>query len=172
MEQAEARRRLLELVEKFREKGATSPDKAMTPEEIGLPPWFRRLMRGRLGKLGVFVEKEGKYYLSEERLKQLEKRRGEMLEARNARKNLFMLRVARVTVGILLVSLLLVNIYARDPSVRTVYSILLIALLAISILQIYYLTKAGRVFKAYGKQDGGIRIVKLPVKDSVKIESE
>ncbi|MBO3754502.1 MAG: hypothetical protein FGF53_06490, partial [Candidatus Brockarchaeota archaeon] len=97
---------------------------------------------------------------------------GEMLEARNARKNLFMLRVARVTVGILLVSLLLVNIYARDPSVRTVYSILLIALLAISILQIYYLTKAGRVFKAYGKQDGGIRIVKLPVKDSVKIESE
>ncbi|MBO3841866.1 MAG: hypothetical protein FGF48_05555 [Candidatus Brockarchaeota archaeon] len=162
MEQAEARRRLLELVEKFREKGATSPDKAMTPEEIGLPPWFRRLMRGRLGKLGVFVEKEGKYYLSEERLKQLEKRRGEMLEARNARRNLFMLRIARVTVGILLVSLLLVNIYVMDPSVRIVYSILLIALLAISILQLYYLTKASRVFRPTENRMVEFGVVKLP----------
>lgn len=148
MERAEARRRLLELVERFREKGATSPDKAMTPEELGLPPWFRRLMRSRLGKLGVFVEKDGKYYLSEERLKQLEKMRGEMLEARSARRNLFMLRIARVTVGILLVSLLLVNIYARDPGVRTVYSILLVALLAVSILQLYYLTKTRKIFEA------------------------
>ncbi|MEM3425490.1 MAG: hypothetical protein QXI42_06770 [Thermoproteota archaeon] len=153
MERAESRRRLLELVEKFREKGATSPDKAMTLEELGLPSWFRRLMRGRLGKLGVFVEKEGKYYLSEERLRQLEKRRGEMLEARSARRNLFMLRIARVTVGILLVSLLLVNIYIRDPNVRTVYSILLVALLAVSILQIYYLTKARRGFEAQLKKE-------------------
>jgi preprotein translocase subunit Sec63 len=49
--------------------------------------------------------------MSEERLKRLEKHRGEMLEARSARKNLFMLRIARVAVGILLISLLLVNIY-------------------------------------------------------------
>ncbi|MEM2929435.1 MAG: hypothetical protein QW797_01000 [Thermoproteota archaeon] len=153
MERAEARRRLLELVEKFREQGATSPDKAMTTEELGLPPWFRRFMRGRLGKLGVFVEKDGKYYLSEERLKQLEKQRGEMLEAWSAWKNLFMLRIARVAVGILLVSFLLVNIYVRDPRVRTIYSILLIALLAVSILQLYYLTKARRFSRPTGKKE-------------------
>ncbi len=141
MERAEARRRLLELVERFREKGATSPDRAMTLEELGLPPWFKRLMHGRLGKLGIFVEKDGKYYLSEERLKQLEEQRSAMEEARHARRNLFMLRIVRLTIGILFISLLLVNIYAGEPRVRTVYSILLIALLAISILQFYYLTR-------------------------------
>ncbi|MCX8183618.1 MAG: hypothetical protein N3F08_04290 [Crenarchaeota archaeon] len=151
MERAEARRRFLELVEKFREKGATSPDKAVTPEELGLPPGFKHLMRGRLGKLGVFVEKDGKYYLSEERLKQLEKQRAGMQEARSARRNLFMLRIARITIGILFISLLLVNIYVGDPRVRTTYSILLVALLAVSILQLYYLTKARRVFEAYGR---------------------
>jgi len=142
----EARRRLLELVERFREKGATSPDKAMTPEELGLPPWFKRLMRGRLGKLGVFVEKEGKYYLSEERLKQLEEQRAGMQEARSLRRNLFTLRIARVAVGILFL-LLLVNIYVKEPGVRTAYSILLIILLAISIIQLYYLTKVRRLIK-------------------------
>lgn len=142
MERAEARRRLLELVEKFREKGATSPDRAMTPEELGLPPWFKRLMHRRLGKLGIFVEKGGKYYLSEEQLKQLEGQRSMILEARSARRNLFTLRIVRLTIGILFISLVLVNIYAEEPGVKTVYSILLAALLAISILQLYYLTKA------------------------------
>ena len=140
MERIEARRRLLELVEKFREKEATSPDRAVTLEELGLPSWFKLLMRGRLGKLRIFVEKDGKYYLSEERLKQLEKQRGELMEARSARKNLFTLRIAKVTVGILLISLLLVNIYAEEHRIRTVYSMLLVALLAISILQLYCLT--------------------------------
>jgi len=141
MERAEAKRRLFEIIEKFREKGATSPDRAMTPEELGLPPWFKHLMRGRLGKLGIFVEKDGKYCLSEERLKQLEEQRSAMEEAWHARRNLFMLRIVRLTIGILFISLLLVNIYAGEPRVRTVYSILLIALLAISVLQLYYLTR-------------------------------
>jgi hypothetical protein len=44
MERIEAGGRLLELLEKFHEKGATSPDKAMTLEELGLPPWFKRLI--------------------------------------------------------------------------------------------------------------------------------
>ena len=103
MERAEARRRLLELVERFREKGATSLDRAMTLEELGLPPWFKRLMHGRLGKLRIFVEKDGKYYLSEERLKQLEEQRSAMEEARHARRNLFMLRIVRLTIGILFI---------------------------------------------------------------------
>ena len=69
------RERLLEIVEKFRQKGATSPDKAMTAEELDLPPRFKELMQGRLGQSGIFVEVDGKYYLSEERLKEIRARR-------------------------------------------------------------------------------------------------
>jgi hypothetical protein len=65
------RERLLELVQRFKEKGAISPDKAMTVQELGLPPRFEEAMKRRLGKSGIFVEVNGKYYLSEERLKQV-----------------------------------------------------------------------------------------------------
>jgi hypothetical protein len=63
--------RLLELVQRFKEKGAVSPDKAMTGKELGLPPRFEEAMKRRLGKSGIFVEVRGKYYLSEERLKKV-----------------------------------------------------------------------------------------------------
>jgi hypothetical protein len=68
----EIRRRILEVVEKFREKGALSPEKAMTAQELGLPPWFEHAMHRRLGRLGIFVEVNGKYYLDEERLRQVQ----------------------------------------------------------------------------------------------------
>jgi lipoate-protein ligase A len=66
------RRWLYDVVEKFRQKGAVSPDKTMTAEELGLPPRFEEAMKRRLGRSGIFVELNGKYYLSEERLKQTE----------------------------------------------------------------------------------------------------
>jgi hypothetical protein len=68
----EIRRRFMEVVEKFREKGALSPRKAMTVQELGLPPWFEQAMHRRLGQLGIFVEVDGKYYLDEERLRQVQ----------------------------------------------------------------------------------------------------
>ncbi len=71
---AEVRDRLLEVIDKFRQKGAVSPDKAMTIEELGLPPKFKEAMERRLGQLGVFVEVDDKYYLSEERLKEIKER--------------------------------------------------------------------------------------------------
>jgi len=74
---AEVRERLLEVIEKFRQKGAVSPDKAMTIEELGLPPKFKEAMQRRLGQLDVFVEVNGKYYLSEERLKEIKERLAE-----------------------------------------------------------------------------------------------
>ena len=67
----EIRERLLEVIERFRQKGATSPDRAMTVEELSLPSRFKELMERRLGRSGLFVEVNGKYYLSEERLKEL-----------------------------------------------------------------------------------------------------
>jgi hypothetical protein len=69
-------RRLQELVERFRQKGATSPEKAMTLQELGLPPRFEEAMHRRLGQSGIFVEVNGKYYLNEERLKQIQEQRG------------------------------------------------------------------------------------------------
>jgi len=63
------------MIERFREKGATSPEKAMTIQELGLPPRFEEAMHRRLGQTGIFVEVNGKYYLNEERLKQIQEQR-------------------------------------------------------------------------------------------------
>jgi hypothetical protein len=71
----ERRRRLYGIIERFRQKGATSPEKAMTVQELGLPLRFEEAMHRRLGQLGIFVEVNGKYYLNEERLKQIQEQR-------------------------------------------------------------------------------------------------
>jgi hypothetical protein len=71
----EMRRRLEEIIEKFRQKGATSPEKALTLEELGLPPRFEQAMHRRLGQTGIFVDVNSKYYLNEERLKQIQQER-------------------------------------------------------------------------------------------------
>lgn len=80
---AEIRERLLEVIEKFRQKGATGPEKAMTIEELDLPPKFKELMDRHMGKLGVFVEVNGKYYLSEERLKEMKEQLAARRRARH-----------------------------------------------------------------------------------------
>jgi hypothetical protein len=68
--------RIREVAETFRAKGATSPEKAVPLEELGLPPMFERMMRSPLGQSGPFLESEGKYYLSEERFKRWRERLG------------------------------------------------------------------------------------------------
>jgi hypothetical protein len=65
---------ILRLIEKFREKGAVSPDKALTAPQLGLGPRFELAMHRRLGKEGIFVEMNGRYYLSEEKLKEFRAR--------------------------------------------------------------------------------------------------
>jgi len=61
--------RIQRLIQLFRAKGAISPDTALTAGELGLGPRFQLAMGRRLGRLGIFVEVNGRYYLSEERLK-------------------------------------------------------------------------------------------------------
>jgi hypothetical protein len=68
------REKLLQIIELFRKKGAISPENALSAKDLGLPKRFENSMNKRLGKLGVFIEVDGKYYLSEERLKEIEKR--------------------------------------------------------------------------------------------------
>ncbi len=73
--QGERRRRLQQIVMRFREKGATTPEKAMTIQELGLPPRFEEAMHRRLGQTGIFVQINDKYYLNEERLRQIREQR-------------------------------------------------------------------------------------------------
>ena len=64
------------LARRFREKGATSPDKAVAAEDLDLHERFVDAMKNRLGQTGIFVNVGGKYYLNEARLKDFEQRQG------------------------------------------------------------------------------------------------
>jgi len=75
-------RRLQQIIETFRQKGAVSPEKALTLQELGLPPRFEEAMHRRLGQSGIFVETNGKYYLNEERLKQIQEQRAKIRSQR------------------------------------------------------------------------------------------
>jgi hypothetical protein len=66
--------RLSELIAKFKEKGALGPEKTMAPEKLGLQPRLKEGMQRRLGRTGIFVEVNGKYYLSERQLKEVQER--------------------------------------------------------------------------------------------------
>jgi len=44
----------------------------MTVQDLWLPPRFEDAMHRPLGRLGIFVDVSGKYYLSEELLKEVE----------------------------------------------------------------------------------------------------
>jgi len=139
-----SKERFLRLAEKFREKGAISSDKAMTINDLGLPPRFKYLMQRRLGKLGIFSEVNGKYYLSEERLVEFREKQSQIHIAGDSRKKLLTLRLVRVITVILFISLLLVNIFVKSSEFRLITSVFLVVLLVISILQFYYLTRTRR----------------------------
>jgi ATP-binding cassette subfamily B multidrug efflux pump len=65
------RQRLKEMVEIFKEEDATSPEKAKTLGELGLPDHFEMMVQMRLSPLGIIVEHDGKYYLVEENIEKL-----------------------------------------------------------------------------------------------------
>jgi hypothetical protein len=134
----EVRKWLYEVVVKFRQRGATSPDKAMTAEELGLPPIFKEAVKRHLGRLGIFVEVNGKYYLSEERLKQMEEMHVTRSSAWKIRKRIITLRLAQLVTLALFVTILLLNLFVQSWELRIASAFLLGAWLIMAILQIYY----------------------------------
>ena len=143
----EMRRRLYEVVERFRQKGAVSPDKAMTPEELGLPARFEEAIKRRLGRTGIFVQADGKYYLSEERLKQIEEQRssrGQGGAAWGAQRSMLTLRITRMITAVLFVVLILVNLFVQSLEIRVIVTALIIVWIVITVVQIYYLSRARR----------------------------
>jgi hypothetical protein len=67
---------MMEIVETFVKNGATSPESAIAPEELGLPPMFRMMLQGPMGQSGIILEHRGKYYVSQERLEQMRRHFG------------------------------------------------------------------------------------------------
>jgi hypothetical protein len=141
-----------EVVERFRQKGAVSPDKAMTVEELSLQPRFEVAMKRRLGRLGVFVEVNGKYYLSEERLKQIEELRSSSGSGWAPRKRILTLRAVQMVAVILFVTFLLVSLFVQSWELRVISSLFLVIWLVISVLQIYYLSRFRKRMSASGRQ--------------------
>jgi hypothetical protein len=129
---------------RFREKGATSPDRAMTAQELGLPPRFEEAMKRRLGATGVFVEVSGKYYLDEARLQQFEQRGppGSMGGMWPSGGNMIALRMARMIVAVVAIGLLVANIlFLESDSVRIVIALLFVVWIGLTVYQIFYLNR-------------------------------
>jgi hypothetical protein len=147
----EMQRRLLQLVEKFRQQGAISPEKAMTPQELGLPPRFEQAMHRRLGNLGIFVEvNRGRYYLSEERLKQLQEQRqsgGGASRGRNIMRTMMTLRIARLAMTLVVVALLFANVFIQSWEIRAVSAGFIIVWLVLLVAFIYYSRKVRQRFR-------------------------
>jgi len=57
-------------IHKFQEKGAISPETALTAEELGLSRIFVRFMERHRGQTKIFAEVNGKYYLNQKALKE------------------------------------------------------------------------------------------------------
>jgi hypothetical protein len=118
----------------------------MTAQELGLPPGFEEAMKRRLGCSGIFVAVNGKYYLSEERLKQIEELSHREGTAWISRKRIVTLRIVRMVTAVLIVTLLLVNIFVQSWEIRMISALIIIAWLVITILQIYYLSRVRKRF--------------------------
>jgi Flp pilus assembly protein TadB len=140
----EIKKWLSEIIEKFRQKGAVSPEKAMTAEELGLPPGFQEAMHRRLGRSGIFVEVNGKYSLNEERLKEVEEQRQRGGAGWGSQNRLFTLRMVRTIVAVVAVVLLLASFFYESWALTVVAAFFIIAWLALIILQIYYTSRIRR----------------------------
>ncbi|HYB03268.1 MAG TPA: hypothetical protein VED17_02320 [Nitrososphaerales archaeon] len=121
---------------------------------MGLPSRFQEAMHRRLGQTGIFVEVNGKYYLDEARLAQVNKSNsgrgvGGMGGRQSARETLFGLRMARLVIGIVVILLIFSNLFFLH-SFMTWFLIggLLLIVVVISVLQLYYLSKARRMWRS------------------------
>jgi hypothetical protein len=149
------------IIARFREKGATSPEKAMTAQELGLPPRFEEAMKRRLGATGIFVEVSGKYYLDEAKLKKVqeERRAGGWGGGggRGPRGSMFAMRVARMVVGLAAVILALSNILiVRSAYLSFVVLGLAILWIALTVFQLLNLSRATRTWRAPNVADGSL----------------
>ena len=103
-------------------------------------------MKRRLGQSGIFVEVNGKYYLSEDRLKQVEEMRRQGGGAGNlsSRGSMIQLRIARLATTVLIVALLLINVFVQSFELRIVTIIIVVVWIVLTLVQIYQLSRMHR----------------------------
>jgi hypothetical protein len=144
------RRRLQEVIAIFGEKGATSPERAMTAQELGLPPRFEEVMKWHLVRRGLFVKVGGKYYMDEARLQKLEvkwgTRAGDVTEeGRASIRKIAALRMVRLVVGIAALTLAVASIlFVQNTSLRLVALGLFVAWIAMTVFQMYRVSRVRR----------------------------
>jgi len=139
------RRWLEEIVQKFRQQGALTPETAKTATELGLPPRFEEAMKRRFGQSGIFVEVNGKYYLSEDQLKQVEEMRRQGGGGnQRPRGSMTKLRIARLLTAVLIVTLLLINVFVQRWELRIVTIVIVVAWIVLTLVQIYQLSRMRR----------------------------
>jgi hypothetical protein len=134
----------------------------MTAEELNLPPRFDVAMKRRLGRLGVFVEVNGKYYLSEERLKQIEELSSTGGAAWEARKKILTLRKTQIIIVALFVAFLLASFFVQswELELRAISILFLVVWLIISLLQTYYVSRMRkRIYSRTPSQPSGSAII-------------
>ncbi len=145
------RERILSIAQKFREKGATSAERALTSQELSLPPRFDEAMKRRLGQTGIFVDVGGgRYYLNEARLNEFQNNpqgtgvRQPMMHRRR-RTSMITLRITRLVLGALIFALVLYNFfYERSTLLWVVILALIILWFVITIFQIVFLANIRR----------------------------
>ncbi len=135
------------MAQKFREKGATGPDRAMTVQDLGLGPRFEEAMKRRVGQTGIFVDVGGKYYFNEDRLREFEQRRQGMGAARAGgqgfRRNMATLRIVQMSLMVFIVALILISwVYGRSYDLWILVAVLLVAWIAISVYGIFAMSRA------------------------------
>jgi hypothetical protein len=135
------RRRVQEIVQTFRQKGATSPERAMSAQELGLPPRFEQAMKRRLGQTGIFVDIGGKYYLNEARLAQMEQRGVQGGGIWNARRDLMTLRIARMAVVVVLLITILTNLFVRNDNLWILVVGLIVVAIVLTVLQMFLFSR-------------------------------
>lgn len=64
--------RIRQIIKTFQDKGAISPETAQTAEELGLSRLFVRILKRRRGKTRVFIEINGRYYLNQKALQEMQ----------------------------------------------------------------------------------------------------
>jgi len=143
------------IVARFREKGATSPERAMTAQELGLPPRFEEAMKRRLGATGIFVEVNGKYYLDEAKLQQVQEQRRAAGGGWGPTRSMIAIRMARMVVGLAAVVLGLSNLLlVRSAYVSLAVVGLVVVWIALTVFQLFYLSSARSRWGASGMHGG------------------
>jgi hypothetical protein len=137
------------LAQKFREKGATTPETALSAQDLGVHERFEQGMKRRLGQTGIFVAVSEKYYLNEDRLREFEQRwqsgGGRYGGSPRTTGGFFALRILRMILGTVIILLVVINfLTGRSWDLWYLIIVLAVIWIVVSAFQIFHFARGGR----------------------------